>query len=202
MTALRTPDDWSRREAVIRGRSCGEVIAGRRILRVAIFTRARDAGGRNPQTNLLEIARRARVGPATVERVLNGRGGVRPEMVERVIAAARALNYPKRLPEAHRGLLRIDVLLVRPETTFFSASPRRLTPRSPCIERSWMSTILLARALAAHQSQQASCAFPGDLRVYRFGVRGRSKLDGLHPCRVYGSTDRRMIPPVRRCSRL
>jgi LacI family transcriptional regulator len=55
-----------------------------------------------------------------VERVLNGRGGVKPETVERVVAAARALDYPKRLPEAHRGLLRIEAILVRPETTFFS----------------------------------------------------------------------------------
>lgn len=66
-----------------------------------------------------EIARRAGVGTATVERVLNGRGGVRPATVEKVVAAARALDYPRRLPEVHRGLLRIEVILVRPETTFY-----------------------------------------------------------------------------------
>ena len=60
------------------------------------------------------------MGPATVERVLNGRGGVRPKTVERVVAAARGLDYPRRLPAAHRGLTRIEVILVRPETTFFS----------------------------------------------------------------------------------
>lgn len=67
----------------------------------------------------LDIARVAGVGTATVERVLNGRGGVRPETVEKVLAAARRLDYPRRLPQAHRGLLRIEVILVRPETTFF-----------------------------------------------------------------------------------
>ncbi|PZQ49919.1 MAG: LacI family transcriptional regulator [Rhodovulum sulfidophilum] len=66
-----------------------------------------------------EIARAAGVGTATVERVLNGRGGVRPETAERVIAAARALDYPRRLPEVHRGLLRIEIILVRPETSFY-----------------------------------------------------------------------------------
>lgn len=66
-----------------------------------------------------DIAARAGVGPATVERVLNGRGGVRPETVEKVVLAARALNYPRILPDAHRGLMRIDVLMVRPETTFY-----------------------------------------------------------------------------------
>ena len=66
-----------------------------------------------------DIARLAGVGTATVERVLNGRGGVRPATAAKVIAAARSLDYPKRLPEVHRGLLRIEVILVRPETTFF-----------------------------------------------------------------------------------
>ncbi|RVK31061.1 LacI family DNA-binding transcriptional regulator [Sinorhizobium meliloti] len=69
--------------------------------------------------NYRDIARHAGVGTATVERVLNGRGGVRPELVEKVVVAARALNYPRTLPDAHRGLLRIEVLLVRPETTFY-----------------------------------------------------------------------------------
>ena len=50
-----------------------------------------------------DIAMLAGVGPATVERVLNGRGGVRPATAAKVIAAARSLDYPKRLPEVHRG---------------------------------------------------------------------------------------------------
>lgn len=69
--------------------------------------------------NYRDIARLAGVGTATVERVLNGRGGVRPELVEKVVIAARALDYPRKLPDAHRGLLRIEVLMVRPETTFY-----------------------------------------------------------------------------------
>jgi LacI family transcriptional regulator len=71
------------------------------------------------KANYRDIAHHAGVGTATVERVLNGRGGVRPELVEKVIVAARTLNYPRKLPDAHRGLLRIDVLMVRPETTFY-----------------------------------------------------------------------------------
>lgn len=69
---------------------------------------------------LADIARVAGVGTATVERVLNGRGGVRPAMVEKVVAAARRLDYPRRLPDVHRGLLRVEVVLVRPETTFYA----------------------------------------------------------------------------------
>ena len=72
-----------------------------------------------PKPTFADIAQHAGVGTATVERVLNGRGGVRPATAEKVIAAARALDYPRRLPDVHRGLLRIEVILVRPETTFF-----------------------------------------------------------------------------------
>lgn len=69
--------------------------------------------------NYGDIARHAGVGTATVERVLNGRGGVRPDLVAKVVLAARSLKYPRTLPDTHRGLLRIEVLMVRPETTFY-----------------------------------------------------------------------------------
>ncbi len=72
------------------------------------------------KVTLKDVAREAGVGTATVERVVNGRGGVRPETVERVFFAARKLNYRHPMPEAHRGLIRIEVILVRPETSFYS----------------------------------------------------------------------------------
>lgn len=77
-----------------------------------------------PKPTFSDIAKHAGVSTATVERVLNGRGGVRPAMAAKVIAAARALDYPRRLPHVHRGLLRIEVILVRPETTFFQRLSR------------------------------------------------------------------------------
>jgi hypothetical protein len=76
------------------------------------------------KATLRDIAAAAGVGTATVERVLNGRGGVAPRTDEKVLVAARRLDYPKRLPEMHRGLLRIEVILVRPETTFFARLSR------------------------------------------------------------------------------
>lgn len=72
------------------------------------------------KVTLKDVAREAGVGTATVERVLNGRGGVRLETVEKVLHAARKLDYRLRLPEAHRALIRIEVILVRPETSFYS----------------------------------------------------------------------------------
>ncbi|MEY9325480.1 LacI family DNA-binding transcriptional regulator [Sinorhizobium fredii] len=72
------------------------------------------------KVTLKDVAREAGVGTATVERVLNDRGGARPETVEKVFLAARKLNYRHGLPQAHRGLIRIEVILVRPDTSFYS----------------------------------------------------------------------------------
>ena len=69
----------------------------------------------------------AGVGTATVERVLNERGGVRPDTVEKVIRALRDVDYPRRIPERHQGLMRIDVILVNPESTFFERLARAFT---------------------------------------------------------------------------
>lgn len=91
-----------------------------------------------------DIATRAGVGTATVERVLNGRGGVRPATVEKVVLAARALNYPRILPEAHRGLMRIELLMVRPETTFY----RRLSRAFERIAATLDPVVVLHRGFA------------------------------------------------------
>lgn len=72
------------------------------------------------RTNIAEIARAAGVGTATVERVMNARGNVRPETAERVILAARALGYDRQMPELYRGIIRIEVVMIRPDSTFFT----------------------------------------------------------------------------------
>jgi LacI family transcriptional regulator len=69
---------------------------------------------------LTDIAIAANVGTATVERVLNARGNVKPETAQKVLLAARKLGYDRRLPAPYRGILRIEVIMVRPDTLFFS----------------------------------------------------------------------------------
>jgi LacI family transcriptional regulator len=69
---------------------------------------------------LLDLAQEANVGTATVERVLNARGNVSPETAERVVLAARRLGYDRRLPERYRGVIKVEVLMVRPDTPFFA----------------------------------------------------------------------------------
>lgn len=77
-----------------------------------------------PKPGYADIAKAAKVGTATVERVLNGRGGVAPKTAERVILAARALDWPGRVPEPHRGIIRLEVILVRPDTAFYARIAR------------------------------------------------------------------------------
>ncbi|WP_290874588.1 LacI family DNA-binding transcriptional regulator [Aquabacterium sp.] len=72
----------------------------------------------------VEIATRAGVSMATVNRVLNERGGVSPLLTERVIAAARELGVPRVLPTTHRGVTRLDVLLVKSPTPYFARLER------------------------------------------------------------------------------
>jgi LacI family transcriptional regulator len=72
------------------------------------------------KVRLADIASKAKVGTATVERVVNSRGNVSPETVEKVLLAARKLGYDRRLPERYRGIIRIEVIMVRPDAPFFS----------------------------------------------------------------------------------
>jgi LacI family transcriptional regulator len=98
--------------------------------------------------------------------VLNGRGGVRPETVERVVAAARALDYPRRLPAAHRGLTRIEVILVRPETTFFS----RLTEAFARIAETLDASVTLHRTFMDENDSAAIAAHIRDPGFRRAGL--------------------------------
>ena len=86
-------------------------------------------GDRNPPSNapkpsrrkarLNDVAELAGVSIATVDRVLNDRGNVSPKAARKTIEAARKLGLPRILPAPYRRGLRLEVLLVRPDTPFF-----------------------------------------------------------------------------------
>lgn len=71
------------------------------------------------RARLDDVAALAGVGIATVDRVLNERGNVSPETARKIIEAARQLGLPRTLPVPYRRGLRLDVILVRPDTPFF-----------------------------------------------------------------------------------
>ena len=73
---------------------------------------------------LTEVARRAGVGIATVDRVLNARAFVRPETAERVFEAARVVGYgaaPRLSGRKPVTQVRLGFLLQAPEQPFYHA---------------------------------------------------------------------------------
>lgn len=93
------------------------------------------------RATLDDVAREAGVGIATVDRVLNERGNVSPEIAGKVLTAARALGLRRRLPDPYRRTLRIEVLLPRPELSLIArmhdgfARLARRVDRSVIIQR-------------------------------------------------------------------
>lgn len=72
--------------------------------------------GRKP--TLRDVARLTGLSSATVDRVINHRGGVDADKEERVLRAARELGLDRRLDFTHRQIRRITVMLQPPENPF------------------------------------------------------------------------------------
>ena len=68
-----------------------------------------------------DVARAAGVSPATVDRVLNGRGGVGADKERRVLEWARKLRLDRALDQRPARTLRIAVLVQPPENPFHAA---------------------------------------------------------------------------------
>jgi len=116
------------------------------------------------KATLADIAREAGVGTATVERVLNSRGNVTPATIEKVVQAMRQLGSTRALPQKYSGVLRVEVLMVRRETPFFT----RLNEAFIRISESLDPSILLHRTFVdenAPASVAQRIAEPGFRRV-------------------------------------
>ncbi|MCD1636379.1 LacI family DNA-binding transcriptional regulator [Martelella mediterranea] len=73
------------------------------------------------KTTLEEIAKAAGLSIATVDRVVNRRGGVSPKSEAKVLDWARRLDLDRKIFRAHAATLRIAVLLPSPDNPFFAA---------------------------------------------------------------------------------
>jgi len=73
-----------------------------------------------PKNNRFEdIARHAGVGTATVDRVLNERGGVSIKTMKKVLDSARTLGTRRVLPEIGQRTLRIEAVLARKHSAYY-----------------------------------------------------------------------------------
>ena len=77
-------------------------------------------GPRSRRNRLEDIARHAGVGVATVDRVLNERGGVSEKTTAKVLASARSLGTKRVLPSNRKRRLSIEAVLSRDHSAFYS----------------------------------------------------------------------------------
>ena len=89
---------------------------------------------------IADVARLAGVSTATVDRVLNDRGGVNSEKAARVLSAARRLKLDRNLTRRYSRVLRIAVLIQSSANPFhealreaFASVGRRLRRPQPAI---------------------------------------------------------------------
>ncbi|MCE6962196.1 LacI family DNA-binding transcriptional regulator [Cereibacter sphaeroides] len=73
------------------------------------------------KVSMTDVAREAGVSVATVDRVLNGRGGVRPGKEEQILAASRRLGIDRALRHRPARTLRIAVMIQHPKNPFHAA---------------------------------------------------------------------------------
>lgn len=105
----------------------------------------------NARVTLSDVATRAGVGSATVDRVLNERGDVSDAVRKRVIDAARELGLKRLLPSSHHRILRVNVILARPDRPLIARmgiEMRRLAQRLD-------STISIHRTILKYESPEA-----------------------------------------------
>jgi LacI family transcriptional regulator len=85
---------------------------------------------------LEDVARRAGVGLATVDRVLNERGSVSAATERRVIEAARELGLRRVLPTPHARQVRIEVMLAQATTPFMIRLTQAMGQVAATLDRS------------------------------------------------------------------
>ncbi len=138
--------------------------------------------------SLAMLARQIGVGVATVDRVLNERGGVSPQTTRKVLQAAREAGLKRILPEEHRFPWQIEVFLSSNDSFFFpqlaqdfaavadSLGYRRLTLHRTFVPESQPTT--LARRIARSCQQRQG--------IIVFGNDHPAVHDALHRCREAG----------------
>ena len=72
------------------------------------------------RTRFIDIAKQAGVGIATVDRVLNERGGVSERTTKIVLDAARELQVNRLLPQSNRRRLYIEAIFCRNQSTYYT----------------------------------------------------------------------------------
>lgn len=100
---------------------------------------------------MTDVAARAGVGSATVDRVLHERGNVSDAVRKRVLDAARELGLKRILPSSHHRTLRVNVILARPERPLIA----RMGVEMRRLARRLDSTIMIHHTVLKYESPEA-----------------------------------------------
>jgi LacI family transcriptional regulator len=123
--------------------------------------RSKTHGGPNEKVRLQDIAEMTGFGIATVDRVLNERGNVALRTAEKVLAVARRLKLKRILPASHRRLLRIQVILARPELPLIGRMNREFAKLAERVDRSIVIQRTIVKSetpvLLAEQIRSTKC---------------------------------------------
>jgi LacI family transcriptional regulator len=151
--------------------------------------RSRTNAGATQKVRLQDIAEMTGFGIATVDRVLNERGNVSPRTAERVLDVARRLKLKRILPVSHRRLLRIQVILARPELPLIARMNREFAKLAERVDRS----IVIQRTLL---KSEAPALIAGQIRSTRCDavVVYAQEHDAIHE--AVAEADHRGIPVV------
>ncbi len=114
------------------------------------------------------LARQIGVGVATVDRVLNERGGVSPQTTRKVLQAAREAGLKRILPEEHRFPWQIEVFLSSNDSFFF---PQLAQDFAAVADSLGYRRLTLHRTFVPGRSRRR---WPGALRAVASSVRGSS----------------------------
>ena len=136
--------------------------------------------------SLAMLARQIGVGVATVDRVLNERGGVSPQTTRKVLQAAREAGLKRILPEEHRFPWQIEVFLSSNDSFFFpqlaqdfaavadSLGYRRLTTYA--IDQTALARnalLMLSQSISFNDDIRTACRYPhdtGNVRPFHGGA--------------------------------
>lgn len=88
------------------------------------------------RVNLIDVAKRAGVGIATVDRVLNQRGNVSLNTTRKVLEAAQELSIKRILPAPYHKIVRVEVLLARPNLPLIARMSEEFGRLSGSLDRS------------------------------------------------------------------
>ncbi|EJN06722.1 LacI family DNA-binding transcriptional regulator [Phyllobacterium sp. YR531] len=142
---------------------------------------------------IADIAREAGVGTTTVDRVLNDRGNVSAEVAKRVVDAATRLGSRRILPDAHRPLSRIQLLLPEPQSDFRIRLAhafrefRNIVDRNLSIQIDYcdpFDAVAIARAINSSNAQ--AIAFAGTNDVILQHAVENAKQRGIYIATIIG----------------